>query len=133
METLKFPAVGTCFKTRKDVPNFATKLSKRGEAEFLVTKNGTMYARWLDSKEVMGLSNCRDATYAKVNRTMKDGSKEEFECPVAIEFYNKIMGGVDLADQMANVYELDRKSCKWWKKVCFRLLMSAVVNSWIAY
>ncbi|GFT90567.1 piggyBac transposable element-derived protein 4 [Nephila pilipes] len=108
METLKFPAVGTCIKTRKDVPNFTTKLSKRGEAEFLVTKNGTMCARWLDSKEVMMLSNCHEAKYAKVNRTMRDGSKEEFECPVAI--YNKIMGGVDLSDQMANVYELDRKS-----------------------
>ncbi|GFT31484.1 f-box DNA helicase 1 [Nephila pilipes] len=92
-----------------------------------------MCARWLDSKEVMMLSNCHEAKYAKVNRTMRDGSKEEFECPVAIEFYNKIMGGVDLADQMANVYELDRKSSKWWKKVFFRLLMSAVVNSWIVY
>ncbi|GFV56012.1 piggyBac transposable element-derived protein 4 [Trichonephila clavipes] len=45
----------------------------------------------------------------------------------------KIMGGVDLADQMANVYELDRKSWKWWEKKFFRLLMSTVVNSWIAY
>ncbi|GFS35902.1 rho guanine nucleotide exchange factor 10-like protein [Trichonephila inaurata madagascariensis] len=43
------------------------------------------------------------------------------------------MGGVDLSDQMANVYELDRKSCEWWKKVFVCLLMSAVVNSWIAY
>ncbi|GFY45276.1 hypothetical protein TNIN_4581 [Trichonephila inaurata madagascariensis] len=75
----------------------------------------------------------KKAKYAKVNRSMKDGSKEEFECPVAMEFYNKIIGGVDLADQMANVYELDRKSCKWWKKVFFRLLMSTVVNSWIAF
>ncbi|GFQ94080.1 piggyBac transposable element-derived protein 4 [Trichonephila clavata] len=33
---------------------------------------------------------------------------------------------------MANVYGLDQKSCKWCKKVFFRLLMSAVVNSWIA-
>ncbi|GFR25708.1 rho guanine nucleotide exchange factor 10-like protein [Trichonephila clavata] len=67
----------------------------------------------------MMLSNCHEAKYAKVNRTMKDGSKEEFECPVAIELYNKIMGGVDLADQMTNVYGLDQKSCKWWKKVFF--------------
>ncbi|GFQ95651.1 rho guanine nucleotide exchange factor 10-like protein [Trichonephila clavata] len=64
---------------------------------------------------------------------MTDGSKEEFECPVAIEFYNKIMESVELADQMANVYELDRKSCKWWKNVFFCPLMSTVVNSWIAY
>ncbi|GFY45837.1 piggyBac transposable element-derived protein 4 [Trichonephila inaurata madagascariensis] len=75
----------------------------------------------------------KKAKYAKVNLSMKDGSKEESECPVAIEFYNKIMGDVDLSDQMANVYELDLKSCKWWKKVFFRLLMKAVVNSWIAY
>ncbi|GFQ76784.1 rho guanine nucleotide exchange factor 10-like protein [Trichonephila clavata] len=111
-ETLKFPAVGMCIKTRKDVPNFATKLSKRGKAEFLVTKNGAMCARWLDSKVKM-LSYCHEAKYEKVNRTMKVGSKEEFKCPVTIEFYNKIMGGVDLTDQMANVYELDRKFSKW--------------------
>ncbi|GFQ83390.1 rho guanine nucleotide exchange factor 10-like protein [Trichonephila clavata] len=67
----------------------------------------------------MMLSNCHEDKYAKVNRTMKVGSKEKVECPVTIEFYNKIMGGVDLADQMANVYELDRKSCKWWKKYFF--------------
>ncbi|GFQ67988.1 rho guanine nucleotide exchange factor 10-like protein [Trichonephila clavata] len=82
---------------------------------------------------IMMLINCHEAKYAKVNLTMKEGSKEEFECPVAIEFYNKIMGGIDLADQMANAYRLDRKLCKWWKKVFFRLLISAVVNSWIAY
>ncbi|GFR09941.1 rho guanine nucleotide exchange factor 10-like protein [Trichonephila clavata] len=81
----------------------------------------------------MILSKCHEAKYTKANRTMKDGSKEEFECPVAIEFYNKIMGGAELADQMANAYGLDRKSCKWWKKVFFPLLMSTVVNSWIAY
>ncbi|GFQ75433.1 rho guanine nucleotide exchange factor 10-like protein [Trichonephila clavata] len=50
---------------------------------------------------------------------MKDGSKEKFGCPVAIKLYNKIMRGKDITDQMANVYELDRKSRKWWKKVLF--------------
>ncbi|GFQ73771.1 hypothetical protein TNCT_158261 [Trichonephila clavata] len=32
----------------------------------------------------MMLSNCHEAKYAKVNRSMKDGSKEEFE-------YNRIL------------------------------------------
>ncbi|GFR09002.1 rho guanine nucleotide exchange factor 10-like protein [Trichonephila clavata] len=68
---------------------------------------------------IMMLSNCQEAKYARVNRIMKDGSKDEFECPVAIEFHNKIMGGVDFADQITNVYELDRKSCKWWEKSIF--------------
>ncbi|GFR26194.1 rho guanine nucleotide exchange factor 10-like protein [Trichonephila clavata] len=79
------------------------------------------------------LSNCTEAKCGKINRTVKDVNKEEFECPVAIKFYSNIMGGVDLADQMANIYELIRKSCKLWKKVFFRLLMSALVNSWIVY
>ncbi|GFQ87694.1 rho guanine nucleotide exchange factor 10-like protein [Trichonephila clavata] len=98
METLKFPAVDTSIKTRKDFPDFATQLSKRGKAEFLVTKDGTMCASWLDSKEEM-LSNCHKAKHEKVNRTMKVGSKEEFECPVTMEFYNKIVGGVDLTEK----------------------------------
>ncbi|GFQ65315.1 rho guanine nucleotide exchange factor 10-like protein [Trichonephila clavata] len=63
------------------------------------------------------LSNCHEAKYAKVNRIMKDGSKEEFECRVGIEFYHKIKGGVDFADQMANVHGLDRKSCKWYRVI----------------
>ncbi|GFQ98581.1 rho guanine nucleotide exchange factor 10-like protein [Trichonephila clavata] len=62
------------------------------------------------------LNNCHEAKNAKVNHTMKDGIKE-LECPMAIEFYNRIMGGIDLAVQMATVYGLDRISCKWWKKV----------------
>ncbi|GFR30984.1 piggyBac transposable element-derived protein 4 [Trichonephila clavata] len=75
----------------------------------------------------MMLSNCHDVKYAKVNRTIKDGSKEEFECPVTIEFCNKIMGGVDLEDQMENVYELNRKSCKRWEKEA--LMASGKLNS----
>ncbi|GFR07067.1 piggyBac transposable element-derived protein 4 [Trichonephila clavata] len=86
----------------------------------------------------MMLSNCHEAKYSKVNRTMKDGNKEEFECPLVIKFFFasifKFTGGVDLADQMANVYELDGKSCKCGGGgVFFRLLMSAVINSRIAY
>ncbi|GFR19696.1 rho guanine nucleotide exchange factor 10-like protein [Trichonephila clavata] len=75
-----------------------------------------MCASWLDSKEVMMLSNYHEAKYAKVNHTMKVGSKEDFKCPLAIELCNKIMGGIDLTEQMANVYDLNRKSCKWWRK-----------------
>ncbi|GFQ89713.1 hypothetical protein TNCT_637731 [Trichonephila clavata] len=59
------------------------------------------------SHVIMMLNNFLEAKYAKVTRTMKDGIKEEFDCPVAIEFYNKIMVGADLVDQMANVYGLD--------------------------
>ena len=38
-----------------------------------------------------------------------------------------------MADQMTELYELDRKSNKWWKKVFYRLIMMTVVNAWIIY
>ncbi|GFQ73487.1 rho guanine nucleotide exchange factor 10-like protein [Trichonephila clavata] len=66
------------------------------------------------------LSNCHEAKYAKVKRTVKDGSKEEeFDCPLQSNSTTKSWGGVDLAGKMANVYGLDRKYCKWWKKYFF--------------
>lgn len=43
------------------------------------------------------------------------------------------MGGVDSADQLSGMYELDRKSQKWWKKVFYRLVMMSAVHSWIIY
>ena len=43
------------------------------------------------------------------------------------------MGGFDLADQIAGLYNLDRKSLKWWKKVFHRCLMFSIVNSWAVY
>nr|CAI5834565.1 unnamed protein product [Callosobruchus analis] len=43
------------------------------------------------------------------------------------------MRGVDLSDQMVGVYEVDRKSQKWWRTVFYKLLLTAVVNAWILY
>lgn len=54
-------------------------------------------------------------------------------CPEAIAEYNKVMGGVDLADQKMGTYDLNRKSSKWWKRVFFRLTMLAVVNAHVLF
>ncbi|XP_050314162.1 piggyBac transposable element-derived protein 4-like [Anthonomus grandis grandis] len=43
------------------------------------------------------------------------------------------MGGVDLTDHLAGLYEFDRKSTKWWKQVFYKLLMITAVNSFIIY
>lgn len=39
------------------------------------------------------------------------------QCLEMIAFYSQNMGGVDLIDQLCGLYELDRKSTKWWQKV----------------
>lgn len=64
---------------------------------------------------------------------MKDGSLLEIDCPKTILFYNKSMGGVDLADHITMLYDLNRKSQKWWRKVYYKLLMMAVYNSFIVF
>ena len=132
MDSLPFAAVGTCMKNRKNLP-IMDKVLERGEADFSGNNKGTLAARWIDTKEVLVLSNCHNADMTQVSKKQKDGSTKETPCPESIKFYRKIMGGVDIADQMAGVYDLDRKSLKWWKKVFYRLLLFTSVNAWIIY
>lgn len=61
-----------------------------------------------DTKEVLVLSNCHNTNITTVSKKMKDGSKCAIPCPEIIAFYRNKMGGVDLADQMAGLYDLDR-------------------------
>jgi len=130
LKTLDFPALGTCISNRKNLPKIDTKLAK-GESVFKACKEGLLYTKWQDTKEVYVLSNCHKNTLTTVKKTLKDGSKQDTNCPEMISFYRKIMGGVDLADQMMGVYEMDRKSNKWWKKVFCRLMMMSAVNAWV--
>ena len=87
----------------------------------------------MDSKEVVLLSNCHGGEMSLVQKKKKDGSRETIPCPEAIVLYRKIMGGVDLADKMAGLYDLDRKSLKWRKKFFYRFLLFAAVNSWVVF
>ncbi|CAH2012403.1 unnamed protein product [Acanthoscelides obtectus] len=118
MDYLQYPAVGTAILTRKDMPKKFKEKRKmnRGECEFLTNQSSSLATRWQDTKEVIVLSNCHSTVMTSVKRKDKSGKKVDVPCPTAIAFYNEIMGGVDLADQMSGVYNLDRKSCKWWKK-----------------
>ncbi|XP_049861994.1 piggyBac transposable element-derived protein 4-like [Schistocerca gregaria] len=101
------------------------------ECDFLCNLSGTLWCKWQDTIKVMLVSNCHSNDVCTVNRKAKDGSKLVVECLVALKTYNEYMGGVDLADQMSTLYDLDRKSDKCWKKVFYKLLLAIVVNAWI--
>ncbi len=132
MNSLDFAAVGTCMRNRRNVPKFNANI-ERGECEIRVCKEGIICARWKDTKDVILLSNCHGPDVGNIKRTMKDGTKKTISCPEAIVFYNKYMGGVDHADQMITLYDLDRKSTKWWRKVFIRLMLTAVFNSYVIH
>ena len=71
--------------------------------------NDITFYKWVDNKPVTAVSNVHGTDTAKVSRRLRDGSKKEFDCPLAIEEYNMYMGGVDLADFRCAVSERSRK------------------------
>ena len=79
------------------------------------------------------MSNYHEPAETTTNRKQRDRIVKEVACPVPIAFYNKYMGIVDHADQMIGLYDLDRKSSNWWRKVFFYLLLTAVYNSYIIF
>ena len=64
---------------------------------------------------------------------LASGGTEEISKPYAIDQYNKFMDGVDKQDQSLSYYGFSRRTVKWWKKVFFHLLDTAVVNAYIMY
>ena len=51
-------------------------------------------------------------------------------CPKVVKDYNSHMGGVDKHDQLRQYYHVDRRSVKWWYRIAFGLLDSAVINAY---
>lgn len=43
------------------------------------------------------------------------------------------MGCVDKADQLKEVYAIDRRSKKWWSRIFFHFLDTTIVNAYVIY
>lgn len=132
LQSINYAAVGTCIASRRNIPKLSEKLD-RSQSQFKCTDNGLLFAKWRDTKDVLVLSNCHTNTVTSVCKKNKQGEKVEVDCPEMIAFYREKMGGVDRADQMAGLYEFDRKSTKWWIKSFHRLVMMSAVNAWVIY
>lgn len=151
-----FEACGTLRSNRKGIPEDvkAARLRK-GESHF--SKDDSLrYMKWRDKREVMMLSTFHDDTFIeKRQRTrLATDRVEMIEKPAVVEEYNQHMGGVDKgkcnkctytyacinlpniftsADQMVLYYGFAHRSIKWWKRVFFHLLDTAIVNAHILY
>ncbi|KAJ8930262.1 hypothetical protein NQ314_016956 [Rhamnusium bicolor] len=55
----------------------------------------------------------------------------EITCLSLINDYNRHMGYVDKFDMLKSLYEIDRKSRKWWHPIFWFFLDATVVNSYI--
>jgi len=47
--------------------------------------------------------------------------------------YNKEMGGVDKADMLRSIYDLDRKSRKWWHRLFFAMFEITLVKAYVTF
>ena len=70
---------------------------------------------------------------SNIERKERNGETINLACPQGIIDYNKSMGFVDRFDHLKCLYEIDRKSYKWWHRLFFHFLDVSVVNAYILY
>lgn len=129
-------ACGTIRRGRRNLPDdiLDDKHMKRGQSDWRISKDGLAYLKWMDRKGVHFLSNYSDpSTNAGTSRKQKDGTIENINCPLLVVEYNKNMGFVDKLDMLKSIYELDRKSKKWWHRIFWYLLDVSLVNAYIIF
>ncbi|GBP44035.1 Chimeric ERCC6-PGBD3 protein [Eumeta japonica] len=108
----------------------------RGEDEEVVNRENTLsVVKWKDNKGVLMVSTAFGAApRTQVSRWNKKRKRYiDVSCPAIIKNYNSFMGGVDVCDQMMEVYRTWRKTRKWPVKVIIHMFDLAIVNSWFEY
>lgn len=137
LETKNIYSCGTVILSRKNMPKTLIaqdKNLKRGEFDWAVSNDNIICLKWKDKRCVSILSSLPDAVERiETERRERDGKVIKINCPKAISTYNKNMGFVDNFDHMKSLYEIDRKTRKWWHRIFFHFLDVAVVNSYILH
>ena len=121
-----FGACGTLRLNRKHVPKRIKSKRKMKKGDVMVViKNGTLYLKWMDKRVVSMFSTIhnqhRMVPVQRRSRHSRSG-REDIEKPECICDYNKLMGGVDLYDQLCSYYSFDHRTVKWWRRAFFHLL-----------
>ncbi len=126
---------GTVVKNRVDLPDEIRGSLRLGADEVLAFRDGSLLAlAWRAAKKkqpVIMLSTKYSAGMVDVP-TRQPGSNTQRK-PSVVHMYNQHMNGVDMADQHAVYYSFLRKTVKWWRKLFFWLVETAVVNRYILH
>ena len=113
--------------TRKWLPKSVDMPIGRAKGSWVrrSTATGMLCLRWVDRKTVTMLSTCHDSTML----TLQDRRGRDYQKPEVVYDYNYGMKGVDLSDQYAKSYPMNRKSPRWFKKLYFYLLDMVITNA----
>lgn len=126
---------GTINSNRKNLPVFKPdKTFKKGDIESYGSFCGLAAWKWKDNRCIHLVSNYHDPNEVTfVNRKDKRGTITEVPCPTVLKEYNTFMNCVDKFDQLKSVYDINRKSKKWWHRVFFYFIDASITNSFIIY
>ena len=126
---------GTVNKNRTDLPDEIRGRFRLGDGEVMAFRTEHLLAlTWRAEKKtkpVIMLST--NSSAGTVTLPSRRTSAEAAVKPVVVHTYNQHMNGVDIADQHSTYYSFLRKTVKWWRKLFFWLLETAVVNSYVMY
>ena len=130
-------AIGTVRSNQKHTPKLKDdKKMIRRDLDFHFSKN-VICCKWFDNKPVLLLGRNiegMDGTSNVMRRTKSSATKIPMSCPNVIKMYNSSMGDVDVIDQKAAAYRLDRKNkLIFYLRMFFDLIDIAIVNSHIVY
>lgn len=128
-------ACGTVRLNRKYLPEEfkEKKHMEPGESHYWQSHN-FIATLWQDKRTVRFLSTCCEAKGdGSVTRRRNSNEPERLPCPPVVKIYTEYMGGVDRSDRMVRTYSVSRKSKKWWYRLFYYLLDTALANSFILY
>ena len=126
---------GTIRSNRRHLPALTEdKKLKRGNFDWRMDEAGISLVKWMDTKALSFISNFELPSHeVPISRKNKDGSTTVVSGPSVASSYRNHMGAVDKADMLKSLYEIDRKSHKWWHRIFFHFLDVAVVNASIIF
>jgi len=136
LRRLGFGACGTVRLNRQGLPERIQCQSKLSKGEVIsVTNHGLLSLKWMDKRAVTMISTIHDDSMVATSRRSRfaEGGQEVVQKPKCIVEYNRHMGGVDLSDQMVSYYSFSHRTVKWWRRVFFHLIDTAIVNAYILY
>ncbi|KAK0153479.1 PiggyBac transposable element-derived protein 4 [Merluccius polli] len=108
----------------------------RGSVRWL-RRDGLLFTKWLDKREVVMCSTMHKAYDDDTcQRRVKRGGRRQVvgvPIPPAVLDYNKIMGSVDLWEEVAGHHQDLHRTCKWYQSFFYHFLDIAVVNAHILH
>ena len=93
---------------------------------------GLVFYKWKDNKNVTLLPNFHWKEVTKLLKKQKDGTRNEFNYPIAVEDFNAYMSGVDKADLLISSYITSKKS-NIVASIFFSLVDRAFINWFSAF